>query len=152
MLARQPAGDLLGRPSHRKAVADESAQRRLARQLVTTATPPPPLGELDRPIGAVAAGRPMPRGQAVAPEFAADRAWSAHQGGGDLSERLAGCMQPANRFALCVAELRILGSHRNAMLTKALRLIRELRESSSGGLDSHFRGSVRISVCETFAG
>ncbi len=39
-------------------------------------------------------------------------------------------MQPANRFALCVAELRILGSHRNAMLTKALRLIRELREST----------------------
>ncbi|MGH7152397.1 MAG: helix-turn-helix domain-containing protein [Acetobacteraceae bacterium] len=36
-------------------------------------------------------------------------------------------MQPVDRLALCIAELPILGSHRNAILTKVLRLVRELR-------------------------
>jgi hypothetical protein len=97
---------------------------------MTTATAAPSPGEIDRPVGIVLSGRPVPAGTSVAVEFAADRAGGPHQGSGDLPQRLAGCMQPANRFALRIAELTVLSSHRNAILTKALRLMRELGESS----------------------
>src|SRR5437763_16510067 len=130
MLVRQPAGDLLGRPSHRKAVADEIAQGGLARQLVAASASSSSPGQFDGPLGAVAAARPAPAGLAVASELAADGAEGAHQQGGDLAARLAGGMQPADRLALCIGELVITGSHRSASLAGALHLFRELRGST----------------------
>lgn len=129
MQVRQSAGDLLGRPSHRKAVADEASQGGLARQFVATAAPAPAPGEPDGAVGLVLPRWPVPGGEAVAAEFAADRAGCAQQDDGDLAGRSPGAMQPIDRLALCIAELLILGSHRNAILTTVLRLVRELKES-----------------------
>src|SRR3546814_8567804 len=78
LFARQSAGDLLGRPSHRKAGLHQIAQVRLAFQLETTIPSPPPLGQILRPHRFVTA-RPGLGPDAVAPQLTTDRRWRPAQ-------------------------------------------------------------------------
>ena len=55
MQARQPAGDLLRRPAHRKEVADATPQGWLARQLVASAASSSSVGQDDGSLGIVSA-------------------------------------------------------------------------------------------------
>src|SRR5882672_10406518 len=114
--ARQPAGDLLRRPPHRKEVADDRTQRRLARQLMARVPASSALSQHLGPRAVVMAARPGARLLTVALELPADRAGSTRQRPRNRATRLAGCMQPANRLTLSRAELFIASPHRNTTL------------------------------------
>src|SRR5690606_10569950 len=115
VLERQPAGDLARRPSHRKPVTDQGAQRWLARQLVAAPTPAPPLAQHLRSLPVIAA-RPCFGGAAVTPDLAADRARRAAEGRGNLALRPPACSQAGDRLPLSRAELVIEASHCNTTL------------------------------------
>src|SRR3546814_12189433 len=92
LFARQSAGDLLGRPSHRKAGLHQIAQVRLAFQLETTIPSPPPLGQILRPHRFVTA-RPGLGPDAVAPQLTTDRRWRPAPTARYRPSRYTACMQ-----------------------------------------------------------
>src|SRR3546814_13339021 len=95
LFARQSAGDLLGRPSHRKAGLHQIAQVRLAFQLETTIPSPPPLGQILRPHRFVTA-RPGLGPDAVAPQLTTDRRWRPAQTARYRSSRYTACIQASS--------------------------------------------------------
>jgi len=111
VVARQSAGDLFGRASHRKAVLHELPQVRLARQLETTVPSSSPEREIMGAPGGVTA-RPDLRRCAVAPEFTADRCVVSADRPGYLSPRHTRSIKPVYLDPLIKAELFVLSSHR----------------------------------------
>src|SRR6476646_9168258 len=106
LLVRPPASDLLGRPSHRKAVEHVLLQLRLARQ---TRTAPAPGFGLLMSIGRLVAHLLA----AVAVHFAADGRRLAIQSCSDFPVRPPRATPLGNRTALLERELRVFLSHRN---------------------------------------
>lgn len=114
MFARQSACDLLGGPSHRKAVPHKAAQVRLAFQLEAAIPSAPAFGKLLGADRLIATG-PDLGSHAVAPQFATDRSWRPPEMRRYGSLRFA-CMQAVNLDPLLKAELAISLSHRNNTL------------------------------------
>src|SRR5665213_1740645 len=115
VVSRQPAGDLLGRQSHRKALPDQISQVRLARQLEATILPAPTVGQTLR-ASRIIATAPRPPRLAVAPQFPTDRRRAAIQRPRDRAQRFAVCSQTANLNPLGQAKLLVPSSHRNTIL------------------------------------
>src|SRR5665213_2017391 len=115
VVSRQPAGDLLGRQSHRKALPDQISQVRLARQLEATIPPAPTVGQTLR-ASRIIATAPRPPRLAVAPQFPTDRRRAAIQRPRDRAQRFAVCSQTANLNPLGQAKLLVPSSHRNTIL------------------------------------
>src|SRR3546814_20374660 len=99
LFARQSAGDLLGRPSHRKAGLHQIAQVRLAFQLETTIPSPPPLGPLLRPHRFVTA-RPGRGPDAFAPQHTTPRRWRPPQTVRYRLSQLTASLSPASSSPL----------------------------------------------------
>src|SRR5665213_2524453 len=115
VVSRRPAGDLLGRQSHRKALPDQISQVRLARQLEATIPPAPTVGQTLR-ASRIMATAPRPPRLAVAPQFPTDRRRAAIQRPRDRAQRFAVCSQTANLNPLGQAKLLVPSSHRNTIL------------------------------------
>ena len=109
---RQPASDLLGRVSHRKAVSHQILQVRLARQLEATIPAPSALSQFLGSHRRISAW-PHFGGQAVTVDLPADRRHMPFEAAGDHLHRFTGCMQTINLDPLFKAELAITLSHRN---------------------------------------
>ena len=109
---RQPAGDLLGRVSHRKAVFHQILQARLARQLETAIPAPSAFSQFLGSRGCISA-RPHFGGQTVTANLPADCRDMPFKVAGDLLHRFTGCMQTINLDPLFKAELAVTLSHRN---------------------------------------
>ena len=112
VLERQPAGDLLGRVSHRKAIFHQILQVRLACQLEATIPASSALSQFLGSRGRISA-RPHFGGQAVTVDLPADCRDMPFKAAGDLLHRFTGCMQTINLDPLFKAELAITLSHRN---------------------------------------
>src|SRR5207247_509336 len=110
LLARQPAGDLGGRPSHRKAVENALLQVRLARQ--PGSAPAALLGLLMSIRGLVAQ-----LAAAVAFQLARYRRCRAIQSCRDFLVRLPSGMPLGNRTPLVQRELLVMIPHRNTSYT-----------------------------------
>lgn len=94
-VARQPAGDLFGGMSHRKAFPHDLPQVRLAYQLETAVPAPPPCRQVMRPrrgIATIPGLRPL----AIAPPLATDRRMIPPDYRSDPAIRHPGGMQPRN--------------------------------------------------------
>ena len=112
MFARQSARDLLGGPSHRKAVPHKAAQVRLAFQLEAAIPSASAFGKLLGADRLIASG-PDLGPNAVAPQFAADRSWRPPQIRRYSSLLFTACMPAVNLDPLLKAELAISLFHRN---------------------------------------
>ena len=112
MPARQPACDLLGRMSRRKAFSHAVPQAWLARKLEPTVPSPPPLSQLLR-SDSIIASRPNLRRFGVAVEFPIYRRPRPAECNRNLVLRYTACMQAVYLNALFKAELAITLSHRD---------------------------------------
>src|SRR5665213_247686 len=145
VVSRQPAGDLLGRQSHRKALPDQISQVRLARQLEATIPPAPTVGQTLR-ASRIIATAPRPPRLAVAPQFPTDRRRAAIQRPRDRAQRFAVCSQTANLNPLGQAKLLVPSSHRNTILRCCTCSVNSGYPSCGGAVDTCMKVVLRGSV------
>ena len=129
---RQPAGDLLRRPSHSKVSSHHVPKVRLACQLEARIPTSPPCCQLMGAAGYVAAFE-LFRRLGVAAHFSRNCCGATPEFGCDRAQAVTVAQEVRNLYPLVLRELRILGSHSNTR-HKVLHLIRE------------FRGSARVAA------
>src|SRR6266545_1134980 len=115
MLQRQPARDLLGGMSHRKAFAHVVPQVRLACQLEAAIPPASTFGQLLSPNRLIASAPDFGR-SGVAPQLPTNRRRRALERQRNLVLRSTACMQAVDLNTLLKAELAITLSHRHNTL------------------------------------
>ena len=136
----QSARDLLGRPPHRKPVADQLAELAAALELGATQASGP--GKAVRGLGQVAAIGPP-----IAAELPIDRRSMPAEPISDHTDHCSGCMQPEQRMTLLERQLIVASPHRDPILSGWCRASNvNLRGSISGTFDPVNQGRGALSA------
>ena len=127
IIARQPAGDLLRRPSHSKVSSHHVPKVRLACQLEARIPTSPPRCQLMSAAGYISAFE-LFGWLGVAAHFSRNCCGATPEFGCDRAQAVTVAQEVRNLYPLVLRELRIFGSHSNTR-HKVLHLIREFRAS-----------------------